>query len=417
MKVAIVFPQFGPYHHARVRSLQKLAPFEVVPVQIAADTSTYQWVEEGETCTGLVTLLEGTVEQVSPVEVYRKAVRLFKQYEIKVALLPSYAPGTSTALFAAAKRAGLKTVMMNESHAGTEQATGWKRWIKRRIVRQFDAALVGGTPHQRHFANLGLPPEKILSGYDAVDNRYFETATARVLKEAGLIRAQFRLPPEYFLSLGRFVTKKNLQVLLYAYSKYIEAYQHLLPVKSLVFVGSGPEEESLKNLCRELSLHVVDQPPASTASQEFGCVANSNPDSGHPAVYFMGFRQIQENPVFYALAAAFVLPSLWEEWGLVVNEAMACGLPVIVSRTAGCAEDLVEDGCNGYLFDPHSPSELVGHLHSITAEPEKALQMGRRSIEIISRWGCDNFAKHAIQSVNLAVLSRKNQRSHALPEN
>ena len=58
-------------------------------------------------------------------------------------------------------------------------------------------------------------------------------------------------------------------------------------------------------------------------------------------VFYYGFRQIEENPVFYALAEAFVLPSLKEEWGLVVNEAMAAGLPVIVSHTAGCAEDLV----------------------------------------------------------------------------
>ena len=58
-------------------------------------------------------------------------------------------------------------------------------------------------------------------------------------------------------------------------------------------------------------------------------------------VFFYGFRQIEENPIFYALAEAFILPSLKEEWGLVVNEAMAAGLPVIVSRTAGCAEDLV----------------------------------------------------------------------------
>jgi hypothetical protein len=73
--------------------------------------------------------------------------------------------------------------MMNESHAGTEQATGsayalrvygvTRRWIKRQIVKRFDAAFVGGEPHKRHFASLGIPAEKIFTGYDAVDGDFF----------------------------------------------------------------------------------------------------------------------------------------------------------------------------------------------------------------------------------------------------
>ncbi|MFM8888255.1 MAG: hypothetical protein ACKOKC_17805, partial [Chthoniobacterales bacterium] len=61
----------------------------------------------------------------------------------------------------------------NESHAGTEQATGWRRWIKRQIVKRFDAAFVGGEPHKRHFASLGILSDKIFTGYDAVDNGFF----------------------------------------------------------------------------------------------------------------------------------------------------------------------------------------------------------------------------------------------------
>ena len=104
--------------------------------------------------------------------------------------------------------------------------------------------------------------------------------------------------------------------------------------------------------------------------------------SSRAGVYLYGFRQIDENPVFYALAEAFILPSLSEEWGLVVNEAMASGLPVIVSETAGCAEDLLEPAdpwnkmtpkeCallshwdllakvreNGFVFNPKSSHEL-----------------------------------------------------------
>jgi glycosyltransferase involved in cell wall biosynthesis len=161
------------------------------------------------------------------------------------------------------------------------------------------------------------------------------------------------------------------------------------------------------------------------------------------AVYFYGFRQIEENPVFYALAEAFVLPSLKEEWGLVVNEAMAAGLPVIVSRTAGCAEDLVpgseswqcsvgsiqsgenagslnaqpssinslEERSNGFVFDPKSSDALCEALRRIADQETKRLkgqetngltEMGRRSREIVERSSCENFARQALRATEAA---------------
>lgn len=176
------FGQFGPYHHARVAALQRAAAEQgvrVVPVQIAGATTTYEWTEgdesraTGNRCDGLKTLCEGTDEGASPFDVFLKARKLFREEKVDVAFLPSYSPARFFALFAAAKSLGIRTVMMNESHAGTEQATRWKRWIKRQIVKQFDAALVGGEPHKRHFASLGIPADKIFTGYDAVDNDFF----------------------------------------------------------------------------------------------------------------------------------------------------------------------------------------------------------------------------------------------------
>ena len=203
--LAICFGQFGPYHHARVAALQRAGRehgagsrehgLGVIPVQIAGATTTYEWkserragsVEQGDgkagagldavasppRAAGLRTLCEGTDEAASPIEVFLKARKLFREEKVEVAFLPSYAPARFFALFAAAKSLGIRTVMMNESHAGTEQATGWKRWIKRQIVKQFDAAFVGGEPHKRHFASLGIPADKIFTGYDAVDNALF----------------------------------------------------------------------------------------------------------------------------------------------------------------------------------------------------------------------------------------------------
>jgi glycosyltransferase involved in cell wall biosynthesis len=123
-----------------------------------------------------------------------------------------------------------------------------------------------------------------------------------------------------------------------------------------------------------------------------------------PGVHFYGFRQVEENPVFYALADAFILPSLWEEWGLVVNEAMASGLPVIVSKTAGCATDLVQEGVNGFTFDPGNVEQLAQLMRQISALKSFRLsEFGDASRKIISNWGCDVFAHNANRAAEAAI--------------
>jgi glycosyltransferase involved in cell wall biosynthesis len=183
-------------------------------------------------------------------------------------------------------------------------------------------------------------------------------------------------------------------------------------------------------------------------SQAENCKPNTenSVESDRGAVYFYGFRQIEENPVFYALAEAFVLPSLKEEWGLVVNEAMAARLPVIVSRTAGCAEDLLpeatasrsmehgawsmesgenagslnaqpssinslEERSNGFVFDPKSSDALSEALRRIAdpLNPKRstlnAAAMGRRSREVVAKFSCENFAQQALRAAEAAGAS------------
>jgi len=525
--IAICFGQFGPYHHARVAALQAAAHEQgarVVPVQISSDTATYEWKEDdesrvkGKKCDSLKTLCAGVEEEASPLDVFLKARRLFREEKVEAAFLPSYSPARYFALFAAAKSLGIRTVMMNESHAGTEQATGWKRWIKRQIVKRFDAAFVGGEPHKRHFASLGIPADKIFTGYDAVDNDFFASRADDVREKAKKsvqcsvssvqqeekadevrtpssprarsgeqdlpeaedlstlisqpstgqsVRSAYGLPDRYFLSLGRMVEKKNLSTLVEAYARFaresversraetgnlkLEAggqrpeasgtenrtlnTAHCVP--ALVFVGSGELENALREQARSLGLRVVDCTAAgsqsSGVSRQEGTTADcklqteQSVENHGGAVFFYGFRQIEENAAFYALAEAFVLPSLKEEWGLVVNEAMACSLPVIVSRTAGCAQDLLpgsesmeqgawgmesgedagplnslEERSNGFMFDPISADALATALRRVGELEQRRLEMGKRSREIVAKFGCENFAKQAMRAAEAA---------------
>jgi peptidoglycan/LPS O-acetylase OafA/YrhL len=423
--LGVLWAQYGPYHLARVTALKKRAGRgKVHALELASRTSDYEW-SRSAAAVDLITLCPGAVaERLSFWEVFRRSRRTFAELKIEVCLLPSYAPKQSLAALLAAKSLGIRTVMMNESHAGTARAQGIAAWVKRGLVGLFDAALVGGKPQQRYFASLGLPPEKIFIGYDAVDNDYFGRRAEEVRKQSPEIRRRYDLPEHYFLSLGRFVSKKNLATLIRAYRKFLDSGRGC--EHHLVMVGSGEEEKGLKALCQELRLPVYDK-SRTKAGGGFHSETPHTKDSGAPpGVHFYGFRQIEENPVFYALADAFVLPSLWEEWGLVVNEAMASGLPVIVSEAAGCAEDLLQPGWpalpdrviaelprqwarmgrrirqNGFVFNPKSYESLAEALLVLASAPALREIMGRASRRIVENFSCAAFARNALLAARTA---------------
>ncbi|HWV99998.1 MAG TPA: glycosyltransferase family 4 protein [Candidatus Acidoferrum sp.] len=436
--IGVLWAQYGPYHFARFAALAELAaPTRVHALEIANLSRDYLW-SRAQKEFEIATLCPGARTEDLPFKlVFKQARRKLAELGIQVCLLPSYSPRQSVAVLFAAKSLGIRTVMMNESHAGTARATGASAFAKRRLVRLFDAALVGGQPHRQYFASLGMPEERIFTGYDAVDNDYFSQNADAVREMPSDYRARYRLPAHFFLSLGRFVAKKNLATLIWAYRIFLDASS--TKQSHLVLVGAGDEEPNLRRVARELHLPVYQkstvQSPQSSA-RIVGCAERSGHGSeSHkpkiedppPGVHFYGFRQIEENPVFYGLADGFVLPSSSEEWGLVVNEAMASGLPVIVSDRAGCAEDLMEPGwpavpesaaselhqrlgrikgaiCrNGFLFDPASAEGLAGALLALEAVPPMRRAMGQASRRIVARFSCRNFAENALQAVRAAL--------------
>ena len=107
---------------------------------------------------------------------------------------------------------------------------------------------------------------------------------------------------------------------------------------------------------------------------------------------FAGYRQIDEIVSYYGLAGAFVHPAMVDQWGLVVNEAMAAGLPVLVSRTSGAAEDLVDDGGNGFVFDPTDSSAIAERMRYIAAPGTDRGAMGKLSRERVAPWSLERFA-------------------------
>ncbi len=126
-----------------------------------------------------------------------------------------------------------------------------------------------------------------------------------------------------------------------------------------------------------------------------------------PEVSFPGFQQLDALLGYYAGAGAFVHPARQEQWGLVVNEAMACGLPVLVSRTVGAAYDLVQDGVNGFRFDPEDTGGLAALLTKVAAPDFPREQFGAASRRIIAEWTPEEFGRNFWRAAAVAAREVK----------
>jgi glycosyltransferase involved in cell wall biosynthesis len=280
-----------------------------------------------------------------------------------------------------AKRRGIPVILMSESQAIDRPHAWWKELIKMQRVRQFDAALVGGPGHRDYLVELGMPAPKIAFGYNAVDNAYFAARSQCSLEQGARPPGLTGAP--YFLTVCRFASEKNLLRLVDAFARYRTRSDHGA-AWDLVLCGDGPVAAELESVIGRS-----------------GCSS---------AIHRPGFLQADGLVGWYAHAGAFVLPSLSEPWGLVVNEAAASGLPLLVSSRAGCAATLVPEpeGTTGARFDPLDVEELMAKLAWMAAlNIDDRRAMGQRAAELVSTWGPDRFARGAIEALNLARSAPK----------
>jgi glycosyltransferase involved in cell wall biosynthesis len=270
-------------------------------------------------------------------------------------------------------------IVMSESTAIDEPRYWWKEAIKRRIVGLCSAALVGGSRHRDYLMALGAPSDQIFTGYDVIDNEHFRAGAEMARKSDQELRARLELPTRYFMACCRFAPKKNLSRLIRAYARYRGDAGGT--AWSLVIVGEGELKDELVALRDQLELGA--------------------------SVQFAGPKSYDELPTYYGLASAFVHASTTEQWGLVVNEAMAAGLPVLVSERCGCAQDLVNPGVNGVQFDPYDIEALARAMRDVAADSCDHRGMGQASQEIVACWSPDRFAKNLAKAAETALQHAK----------
>ena len=389
MKFALCFTNFGPYHLARLRALAsqlRATGARLIAYEVAGSEQTYPWrrSHSDEPFKWITFFPDRALETIPAAECRTAMTTALDRDRPDVIGSVGYVRPESMVVAYWTRLHGSPAILMSESQAIDRPHRWWKELIKQRRLHLFDAALVGGPTHRDYLIQLGMPASRIALGYNAVDNDFF-AENARTWRQQPNNRTGLPSAP-YFLTVCRFVPEKNLVRLIKAFARYRTHCDRGI-AWDLVLCGDGP-------LASQINQAIV----------ESCCVQ---------AIHRPGFLQSDALPRWYAHAGAFVLPSVSEPWGLVVNEAAASGLPLLVSSLAGCAPVLVPqpDGMTGSQFDPLDVDAIAQKLAWMAALPDQdRCAMGKKAAETVSHWGPDRFAQGVLEAIDIARIPRRRRR-------
>ena len=367
IRLAVIWVDWYAYHVARLEGLLSVPELagRVVGLELVGGVGVHKGLkfrEEIPEHLPVHTLMpQSSWQEAGQIRLSWLVWRKLSSLSPAAVMIPGYAtlPALAAALWALFH--GHPSILMTETTAYDHPRVPWKEQIKSTLINNlFHFAVAGGKAHVRYLKQLEFPVRQVARYYDVVDNDSFSSQTTQLRSAKMQSIAVARSP--YFLYVGRLSPEKNVEGLLAAWL----LYRNQGGQWPLVLVGDGPSATKLRNQAGESDLSAE--------------------------VHFSGLCSSLELPPFYAFAGCFVLPSTREPWGLVINEAMASSLPVLVSSHCGAAEDLVEEGRNGFTFDPNSQVELVQRMHQISDLTNEARrQMGRESSRMISAYSPHNF--------------------------
>ncbi|MCM2535834.1 glycosyltransferase family 4 protein [Neobacillus pocheonensis] len=249
------------------------------------------------------------------------------------------------------------------THKLEENKNNLKTIIKKLVIKKADFILGNGNVSKRYFSEIfSYPNEKILNQYLTVDTKKIES----MYKDKEKYKIEYReklgikKDEKVLIYSGRLINIKNVESVIEAVSK--------LKKRDLVFLitGGGILEEHLKQRAKELKIKLI----------------------------ITGFLPDQDELFkHYFVGDALILPSFDEAWGLVVNEALVAGLPVLVSRHCGCANDLVIPKQNGYIFNPFDVNEISKCIENVISKDDNAAY-SKKSKEIALNWTFENSRKN-----------------------
>ena len=292
--------------------------------------------------------------------------------DAKLILLPGYHRPEYWAMLLAAILKGKKRAVFCDSTIYDQPQSFLKGLSKRLFFSFCDGFFSYGERGRSYLIHYGAPPEKVFQRCQAA-------ALPHGYLVANALQQRIALAPyadaPRFLYVGRLSPEKSLDVLLNAFVQVHQA----LPAASLVLVGSGPQQQELADLSRSLGLGDV--------------------------VLFAGSMDTAALAIEYAKASCLVLPSCSEPWGLVVNEALSYGCPVVVSHRCGCVPELVENKPTGFVFEAGNVDELASKLVAVPTIFVNVEATARSCLDLISTFSPEAAAEEILKGCKQMLAS------------
>ncbi len=376
--IALLFVNYGPYHLERLAALDqrcKQLGEHAIGIEIARSEADYAWTTNIDQLPyDLISVIpDRPLETVSRPHLITKLFAVLDQVNPDVLAICGYAHPTMLAALIWSVWHRKAMIFLSDSKADDGARPWWKELPKQAILKLYPAALVAGQPQARYLKQLGMAPESIFFGYDVVGNATFHPSKIRTAPKP--------LAEPFFLSVNRFVPKKNLLNLLAAYAQYCQQVGER--AWHLVLCGDGQLRPQIEQQIKD--------------------------DGLGDRVHLPGFLQQDRLIPYYAHASCFIHASRQDQWGLVVNEAMAAGLPVLVSHHCGCYEDLVIDGVNGFGFAPEDTHALAALMVKMSSAELDRNAMGQAALQHIQKFSPEYFAENLCQAAEYA-LGQSNPR-------
>ncbi len=375
--IVIIWQRFLPYHVARIKHLwDRLSPlgYELTAIEIASQDKSYVFPKFNFPKSGFehICCFSGvSYHQYKSDEIHKKVSTLLTNLKPYVIFAPATPFPEGMAAFTYRLTSGTRAVMMDDTWEHTDRKGILTKQVKRLIHKNIDAVFIPTPSHLPYYLGMGFPEERVIFGVDVIDNDYFSQKAEEARKNEARIRESRRLPDNYLLFVGRFLPRKGIETLIKAYTYYRQ--QAGQNPWDLVLVGDGKHLDNIRSLSRNI-----------------------------PGILFVGPQFGDSLCQYYALARALIVPSIIDPWGLVVNEGMASGLPVIVSKGCGSAKTLVQEGENGWTFEPgddETLTKLMIRVSSLSSDDLK--EMGRKSQSIVSEWSLERFADGVLKAIEI----------------
>jgi len=274
------------------------------------------------------------------------------------------------------KLLGVQIFMRRSMHLQIKRSRSiFKEWIISFLTKMCDGCLSISERNTAYFRFLGVSEDKIHYIPHVVDNNHFVNSSKISKSQKEKLKSRYAIPKEakVILYVAKLQKIKRPLDLLEAFRNLSSASNYLL------IVGTGEEEENIKSFIRNHNIQNV---------------------------ILLGFINQQELPLIYGISDVFVLPSETETWGLVINEAMCAGLPVVTSSVIGAVPEIVKHGETAFTYETGDVNQLASYLDQLLEDNELRQRMSENALTFISGYNYELFSERLLNIMEHVTKER-----------